>query len=440
MLSLYSSDASPRQLRIKKWKKVICSVIFTLRQLRLPLIVMEFYKIENRDLEERLKRKYVRSDVGKLVSGSCADGLRSSLKTSAHQSDLDIMWVLSSMFDISLVNSGDVTTSGLVLDQLDSHAGYVRIMVIGECDQLSDMISNGYLISDLNVWQTFLQGLLKVKITGAEVDIHGPALRTLREGLKVDNVLTLICKSELPGIRDWADRARPSHWPPVHVIEDVTGLPTPVVPVGHPKSENKLLEWRISYSHAETEICRNISDEARSAYLKFKDQIKGNICNARCGEVIKSYHLKTTLFWVLEECGDADVEEEVYLLRLKEKLASFLQRRNIQHYFNPRINLVDHISQNDLSSVLQALTFEHPRSHWYQPLIQWPCRWVQNALQWIKQKTISFKRQASIFFRREWSFMLDWLPFTVIGVIGDQLAFTILQCHQLNNLSVSMRK
>ena len=316
---------------------------------------MEFYKSENRDLEERLKRKYIRSDVGKLVSGSRADGLCSSLKTSTHQSDLDIMWVLPSTFDISLVNSGDVATSGLVLDYSDSHAGYVRLRVIGECDKLSGMIRDGYLISDLSAWQISIQHLCELNTSVGE--IHGPALRMIHEGLQVDNVLTLICNSELPGIRKWAARARRNHWPPAHVIECVTGLPTPVVPVGHPKCENKLMEWRISYSHAETEICRNISDVARSAYLKFKDQIKSNICNSRCGEVIKSYHLKTTLLWVLEECGDVDMDEEFYLRRLNDKLASFLQRRNFLHYFNPRINLVDHISQDDISSVLSASVY-----------------------------------------------------------------------------------
>ena len=310
---------------------------------------MEHWQRENGVLEAALTLKLTRTAISLMVIGSRADGLCSDQLSPTHRSDIDIAITLPSEYDIPA--AGCTYVGGLVL-QLDSRGtrpGYTRVRVLQDCDQLRNVIHNGHLKPDLYAWQRVLQSLSDVKFAA---DIHTPALRTEQDGLEVDNVLCLVCRSQLPGIKKWASRNCPpkKFWPPKDVRENVCNLPTLLVPVGHPTSRTQDMEWRISYSQAEMLVCRTIQDTARTAYIKLKGVIKKAFQGSRC--VFKSYHLKTVLLWVLEKWGNTDMTEKEVSFRVMEKRECFLQERKIPHYFNPRVNLIDHLTRREVSKVV----------------------------------------------------------------------------------------
>ena len=320
---------------------------------------MELWELMNRDMEKALGSGEGRTGLDFLISGSRAEGLRLDTAWGLH-SDLDIMVILPSWTTChnSCRNSRGTDGHVWTLDVQNAPPGYTRIKATGKMD---DLISNdNFVTSKLQDWSQHLRSIHGLNLGKAEP--HGPALRTQFDSFQLDYVPTLVFHTELPEISTWIERERFSNWPPENVINCMKNLPTLVVPVGHHRSLEPQKEWRISYSQAEMGLCRTISGVARSAYTRFKNLIKNELYhNGLSG--ITSYHLKTTLLWVLEEHGnDYDQEDEV-VTKLLHKLRYFLHKGRLPQYFNPNINLIDSQDKVNISELRQILSRLMPTRH-----------------------------------------------------------------------------
>ena len=307
---------------------------------RTALDEMEHWKRMNRGIEMALRLKEERSGVGYLISGSRAEGLRLETAVSELRSDLDIMVILPSR------TTCDTDGHMWTLDMQSAPTGYTCIKRTGQMD-------DSFVTSNLHYWLDHLHS--KYGLVFGEVDMHGPALRTQYDSLQLDFVPTLVFNTELPEISTWIERQRSCNWPPENTIKRIQSLPTLAVPVGHHGSLEPQKEWRISYSQAEMELCRTISDVARTGYTRFKNLVKNELYHSGLSG-ITSYQLKTTLLWVLEKHGNAYDQEDEVVTILMNKLLGYLQKGHLPQYFNPNINLIDTLDKDSISDMTQILS------------------------------------------------------------------------------------
>ncbi|KAH3740275.1 hypothetical protein DPMN_046977 [Dreissena polymorpha] len=76
-----------------------------------------------------------------------------------------------------------------------------------------------------------------------EVTKNGPSVSYIRNW---DIVEAYHVRKPLPEIQHWIDRCRGKHWPPVQLLEAARIAPCFLVPAGHPDSDYKREEWRLS--------------------------------------------------------------------------------------------------------------------------------------------------------------------------------------------------
>ncbi|KAL5008697.1 hypothetical protein ScPMuIL_014278 [Solemya velum] len=131
---------------------------------------------------------------------------------------------------------------------------------------------------------------------------HGPA-HTLNAGVDVDTVPCLNAHWP-PGARDWIHRPRPSNFPPKNLVGNAEVEGAHVVPVGYKFSESREIEWRFSFSLLELKIIQIWPTTTIHCYFCLKLLQKSlTKCLPELPNILSSYHIKTVLFWLVEETG-----------------------------------------------------------------------------------------------------------------------------------------
>ena len=165
------------------------------------------------------------------------------------------------------------------------------------------------------------------------------------KGEGVDNVLSIHCAFWPHDAQEWRQRPRPSGWPAASDISDIIKFGCHLVPVGHPHSETKFREWRISFSMAERSLVWSFNHVQIQCYavmkIILKEFIKTN-CTPN-NQVLCSYFVKTFLFWKFETIDmnfwRADNLREC-IKYLVTEFAHCLHDRILPHYFIPKFNLL----------------------------------------------------------------------------------------------------
>ena len=101
---------------------------------------------------------------------------------------------------------------------------------------------------------------------------------------------------------EWVHRPRYFTWPTLQDISTITNFGFHLVPVGHPHSDIKSMEWRISFSVAERTLVWSFNHVQMQCYAVMKIILKEFIklrCNTQ-NQVLCSYFIKTFLFWKYE--------------------------------------------------------------------------------------------------------------------------------------------
>ena len=142
---------------------------------------------------------------------------------------------------------------------------------------------------------------------------------------------------------------RPRHfvWPSQHDKEYIEQFGCHLVPVGHPLSARKSLEWRLSFSIAERTLVWSFNHTQLQCYAVMKLLLKEYIktqCAEKYKSVLCSYFIKTFLFWQFEK-----MERSFWkianlsgcLIYLFREVYSCIQTGVLRHYFVPRFNLLE---------------------------------------------------------------------------------------------------
>ena len=118
---------------------------------------------------------------------------------------------------------------------------------------LQSMNGSLYLSSDLLVGKQSL--INRLGNEGVKYKRQGPSLEGWIElddtGPGTDHVLSIRCKFWPNESIEWIHRSRNFDWPTSLDISSIVEFGCHLVPVGHPHSDRKDMEWRISFSIAE---------------------------------------------------------------------------------------------------------------------------------------------------------------------------------------------
>ena len=213
----------------------------------------------------------------------------------------------------------------------------ISLKIINNVEFLS---SDEYVKNILHGMQSFDQTLVRQGPSMEQrLPDHGPS----EPG--TDRVMSIRCYFWPTVASEWIQRSRSFGWPTSDVISSIVNFGCHLVAVGHPKSETKLLEWRLSFSIAEKHLVWSFNHVQIQCYAVLKIILKQYI-KLRCSpqnQVLCSYFIKTFLFWKYETtplnfwCKSNFRECIIYLLR---DFSKCIHEGVIRHYFLPRFNLL----------------------------------------------------------------------------------------------------
>ena len=179
-----------------------------------------------------------------------------------------------------------------------------------------------------------------------------------------DNVLSICCRFWPKSAAEWIDRPRHHGWPLLKDKEKITEFGCHLVPIGHPTSPMKPLQWRISFSIAERTLVWSFNHTQMQCYAVMKLILK-EFVKAKCSEenkdVLCSYFIKTFLFWQYEATDIKFWRTQNLngcLLHLLREFYKCIQTGVLRHYFIPRFNLlVIKLTSEAKQELLQILDF-----------------------------------------------------------------------------------
>ena len=288
-------------------------------------------------------------------TGSKAEGLN------LPGSDEDFMFDANNMYKIKVTQSLDennVATSlystffmstenvppGFALLQHLNHTPVGSLLY-----QVSqNMYDIRYLSSDLIVQDTVsrisnIPNVQSVQRQGPSAEVWFPGMNTSESG--TDSVFSIHCPFWPNESFEWVQRLRHFAWPTSQDISTIINFGFHLVPVGHPHSDTKHMEWRISFSIAERTLVWSFNHVQMQCYAVMKIILKEFI-KERCSpqnQVLCSYFIKTFLFWEYETielnfwCEDNLRECIRFLLA---KFSKCIRKGLLRHYFIPRFNLL----------------------------------------------------------------------------------------------------
>ncbi|XP_052239977.1 uncharacterized protein LOC127850733 isoform X2 [Dreissena polymorpha] len=173
-----------------------------------------------------------------------------------------------------------------------------------------------------------------------EVSKSGPSVSFLENW---DIVEAYTVRKALPEIQHWIDRCRGRHWPSPQLLEAARIAPCFLVPAGHPDSDHKHEEWRLSPNLIERMLMFSFNVTQIKCFIVLKI-MKKSLLNKIVKDSFTSFHCKTLMFYTIERTHPDLWKERnlVYLIVLCLKiLRKWLRDGMFPHYIIPRVNLFD---------------------------------------------------------------------------------------------------
>ena len=249
------------------------------------------------------------TDTNVYYTGSKAEGLDLT------GSDDDFMMDMNNMHDIEVSESAQNLLMSsrrnkllIVTDNVPPAFAMLKCLALQNQDlRLAAVnIGNDIYFSSKNYLSSWIHLCVTPGIEACR--IQGPSLETWNEYEDTsqsgrDNVKSILCKFWPTSAAEWKDRPRHYGWPSQHDKEYIEQFGCHLVPIGHPLSAMKSLEWRLSFSIAEKMLVWSFNHTQLQCYAVMKLILKQFIkrkCREKYKNVLCSYFIKTFLFWQFE--------------------------------------------------------------------------------------------------------------------------------------------
>ena len=328
--------------------------------------------VESEDEIPRLEsgERYRADWGGVLISGSRAEGLTLEDAWGHDHADTDMMWLHGGPLGVYVAGGQQPRGESCLvfhhegcpsaycklqisdLHGLKKSRAFVEIWYDDTCIEESDGVMW------LNTQQTVR--CMKNSFTYTCDDpVSGPAAADDTR----DFVNTFVCSDAHPDINhEFRSRTR-GQWPTADVINYLLQLPMLLVLVGHKLSPEYRLQARISWSHLEYKLIKELPESVRQGYIAYKYVTK-RFLKAHRGQQeaedgrsqIGSFHLKSTFLNFLEIRPPSLVTSPFKLfMDLLIHLHDYLQVGKLPHYFLPQCNLLETVGNEERQLALQAI-------------------------------------------------------------------------------------
>ena len=277
--------------------------------------------------------------------------------------------------------AADMDVTENILYTFDAlHSGYAHVskkkgfhpmdtsFIREHCLQNSEFIENSQDLVPLS----------RTLMTAGDGTITGPSYSLPYTGgsfiVNRDFVYGLKCEFWPSQAEEWIHRDRRQNWPSPELISSISSQGCHLVPVGSHTSSLREFEWRYSFSMAEMTLAGSLTGNHKLAYSVLKSLIKSEM-KLRDIDVFASYHLKTCLFWFLEQKGVESWGKQslgTNILELLDFIISFYANGSVPNYFISNNNMIDHRSSEEILKACHAL--RDARTAVTQSL----CRYIEN--------------------------------------------------------------
>lgn len=188
---------------------------------------------------------------------------------------------------------------------------------------------------------------------------RSPLKRTGTHGrlVETDRVPAIECMGWPNEANEWKIR-KPRNWPRADVVKNITTDCFMIVPKPSDLSGDTKKEWRISFSIPEAKLFECFNEDQAKVYFLLRSLYARHLKEKLEG-ILSSYHIKTAMFWTLEEEEPSAWSEESTLelfFRVLKKLLGFLKDGYCPHYFIPNHNLCYKTSKKELENAASEIT------------------------------------------------------------------------------------
>ena len=288
-------------------------------------------------------------------TGSKSEGLNLPGSDEDYMIDMNdsmMMAAVQSLHDIREIRHHNVylmctenIRPGFALLRQVRQKNFVHILMSENIDNVPYLSSNLFM----NLFD-FFKGIKLFSNVNCTVGRTGPSTEHWSEyhdkdDSGIDMVYSIRCPFWPHGAQEWIERPREYGWPSSRDMTAIIEFGCHLVPIGHPHSEMKDTEWRISFSIAERTLVWSFNKVQIQCYAVMKIVLKEYI-NARCqphNKALCSYFIKTFLFWKFESTDAHFWIPENFRECVKYLFIEFrkcISKGELRHYFFPMFNLL----------------------------------------------------------------------------------------------------
>uniref|UniRef100_K1QQG6 Uncharacterized protein n=1 Tax=Magallana gigas TaxID=29159 RepID=K1QQG6_MAGGI len=254
---------------------------------------------EMEDISEMVDRRVTSNNrIIRMVSGSYREGFR------LEESDVDFMYwpndhqVIMDMSQSEYYNTANTTL--ILSDSSQSPPGFTLLQLLtptryrevqSACVRMNDRV---YISSSTNRQLTCSSAF-------PNSTVHGPCGSGVIGVAEYDTAFCFVCDFWPPSASSWIDRCH--SWPDPEAVNDIVRNGCHFVAIGHPLGPHGHEEWRISFSLAEYKLVYAMNQCQFLTYglLKLFLQEVINQQSENTNKLLCSYHMKTTVFWVIQQ-------------------------------------------------------------------------------------------------------------------------------------------
>ncbi|KAL3861275.1 hypothetical protein ACJMK2_007318 [Sinanodonta woodiana] len=176
---------------------------------------------------------------------------------------------------------------------------------------------------------------------------------------KFDMVFVIPCPNWPSSASEWISRARLYGWPTETQIRKIVDKGIFFAPVGCKNHPHEGFQWRYSFNEAEKRLVQSFNPTQAKCYVLLKRIISENVTVHMQEDVISSYHLKTLMFWTIEETDPilwipANLVQCIFLCL--NRLVQCVDRAYCPSYFMPDENLfITKVTEENKGHVIAML-------------------------------------------------------------------------------------
>ena len=378
---------------------LLCSIGFSKKE-----VTVRQFKWHILERTDTLFRQYDNSVKGYVHSGSSSEGMTGGPYYSGEPSDFDTMKILANVKVVD--NEQEIQTESdcrctYVQEVPDpDFPGYVKLEVVKDRRNVSSILpkkdAKYYFPNSLATYDTAFQLKLEAVYKHpnpasrhhqlSDSELHGPAVSfkvsepkdtvsiltkifdespdkngmDRRPGLQCDiDMVACIESRKWPEIaNNWISRYRPGNWPDKDLIGKLKATTVYLAPVGHKNSPDVYLQWRPSFNVAEKALIRDFNRTQINCYALLKIYLKDHLKRI-VPDVLSSYCMKTTVFWMSEILGKENIVPEkllAFFVECLKALKQWLHQGKVPHYFiESRNALGANIVEYEISRATQVL-------------------------------------------------------------------------------------